>query len=486
MLTGAWVLSGCAVGPDYHLPTVVPHAEGSFVSASEAGATRDAAPDAWWTLYDDAVLTDLIKRALVANTDLRQAEANVARARAVLGEARAARLPTTTLSGGATYGRSAAADSSAGLSVAEQAALAHVPGADPAVFGPTKAHPDWVYDAGFDMNYQVDLFGRVSRSIEAARADADSVRAARDAVQITVASDVARAYLDGCAYAEELAVALQSVELARSNLDLTDQETRAGTLSDLESARARTVLEQAEAAVPPLEGLRSADLFALAALLGVAPRDAPEAAGRCATPPRLVRPLPVGDGTELLLRRPDVRQAERTLEAETARIGVAAADLYPTVSLGGSISSAAPQGANLLSNNYLTWGVGPLISWNFPNIVAARARVHEARATAQAALAAFDGAMLTALKETEQALTLYGAELRHNAALSKARDDARTAYDLVQQRFHAGTISQLDLLAAEQTLIQAEQSLAQSDQALVEDQVAVFKALGGGWKTPRA
>ena len=110
--------------------------------------------------------------------------------------------------------------------------------------------------------------------------------------------------------------------------------------------------------------------------------------------------------------------------------------------------------------------------------------MREARATAQAALAGFDGTMLTALKETEQALTFYGAELRHNAALTRARDDAKIAYDLVQQRFHAGTISQLDLISAEQTLIQAEQQLAQSDQSLVEDQVAVFKALGGGWKTP--
>ena len=479
---GAMALSACAVGPNYRQPPAIPHADGAFISAPAAGATASQPPDDWWRLYDDPILSDLIRKALVANTDLRQAEANLSKARATLGEARAARFPSTALSGGASYGRSAAADNSAASSAAEHAALANVAGANPSVFGPTAAHAGWVYQAGFDMNYEVDLFGRVRRSIEAARADAQSVEAARDAVRITVASDVARAYLDGCAFAEELAVAQRNLALAQSDLDLTNQQLQAGTLSQLEAARAQTVLEQARAAIPVLEGQRNANLFALAALLGVAPRDAPQEAGRCAAPPRLTSPIPAGDGTALLLRRPDVREAERTLAAETARIGVATAALYPTVSLGGSIATAAPQGVNLLSNSSVSYGVGPLISWNFPNILVARARIGEQRATAQAALAGFDGTMLTALKEAEQALAIYGAELDHNAALTRARDASQTAYTLVQQRYRAGTISQLDLISAEQTLIQAQQALAQSDQSLAEDQVAVFKALGGGWK----
>lgn len=478
---GVLALSACAVGPNYREPPAIPHAYGAFVSAPGAGATTDQPPDDWWRLYNDPILSDLVAKALVANTDLRQAEANLSRARATLSEARAARFPSTTLSGGPTYGRSTTADDSAASSAAGHAALAHVAGADPAVFGPTTAQAGWVYQAGFDMSYEVDLFGRVRRSIEAARADAQSVAAARDAVRITVASDVARAYLDGCAYAEQLTVARRNLGLAQSDFDLTNQQFQAGTLSELEAARAQTVLEQARAVVPVLEGQRNANLFALAALLGVAPKDAPQDAGRCATPPKLTNPIPAGDGAALLLRRPDVHEAERTLAAETARIGVVTASLYPTVSLGGSIGTAAPQGANLLSNTYVSYGVGPLISWNFPNILVARARIGEQRATAQAALARFDGTMLTALKEAEQALATYGAELDHNAALTRAQGASQTAYTLVQQRYRAGTISQLDLITAEQTLIQAQQALAQSDQSLAEDQVAVFKALGGGW-----
>lgn len=474
-------LSACAVGPNYRQPAPIPHSDGGFVSTASADAAPTAPRDDWWRLYEDPTLDGLIQKALAANTDLRRAEANLALSRATLSEARSGLFPSTTLTAGATYGRSSTADSNAGAAALERQALANVPGANPAVFGPTTAHSAWIYQAGFDMNYEVDLFGRVRRTIEAARADAQSVEAARDAVLITVVADVARTYVDGCAYAQQLAVAQQNVKLAKSTYDLTTLQLNAGTLSALEQARAQTVLEQALATIPTLEGNRAANLFALAALLGVAPRDAPQEATRCTAPPRLTSPIPVGDGTALLLRRPDVREAERTLAAETARIGVATADLYPSVSLGGSIGTAG-KGSNLFSYGASTFGLGPLISWNFPNILAARARIGEAKASAQGALAGFDGTMLTALKEAEQALATYGGELRRNVALVRARDASKTAYTLVQARFTAGTISQLDLITAEQTLISAEQSLAASDQSLADDQVAVFKALGGGWQ----
>jgi NodT family efflux transporter outer membrane factor (OMF) lipoprotein len=459
----AAALTGCAVGPDYRQPATVPHAEGGFVSTPTAGAAAAEPPGDWWRLYNDPVLDDLIVKAFAANTDLRVAEANLQRARAVLSEARVGLFPTTELTGGATYGRSAGANSAA------------------AAAG-TRAQAQWAYQAGFDMNYQVDLFGRVRRTIEAAKADAQSVEAARDVVRITVVSEVARAYVDGCAYAAELAVANRNLALAQSDLDLVTLQRNAGALSDLEPARAETVLEQARAAIPTLEGARQANLFALAALLGLAPKDAPQSAAACTAAPRLADPIPVGDGASLLARRPDVREAERTLAADTARIGIATADLYPSVTLGGSINAAGSQHTSAFAFNSVSYGIGPLISWSFPNILEARARIREAKAATQAALASFDGTMLTALKEAEQALTTYGAELNRNAALVRARDASRRAYDLVQLRYRTGSISQLDLITAEQTLIQAEQALAQSNQLVAEDQVTVFKALGGGWR----
>ncbi len=456
LVIAAMALSACAVGPTYREPAPVPDFGGAFVSAPAAGAVAAEPRDDWWALYQDPTLNGLIGRALAANTDLRVAEANLTRARAVLSEARGGLFPTTDLTGGAQYGRS------------PQFSSANTGGAS----------AQWRYDAGFDVNYQVDLFGRVRRTIEAARADAQSVEAARDAVRITVVSEVVRAYVDGCAYAESLSVAERNLALVQSDYDLTSLQFNAGTLSALEQARAQTLLEQARAAIPTLTGERRANLFALTALLGVAPRDAPRSALACTAPPKLADPLPVGDGMSLLRRRPDVREAERTLAADTARIGVATADLYPTVNLGGSITGAGSQQGRTTT----TYAVGPLISWTFPNILATQARIREAKATTQAALASFDGTMLTALKESEQALATYGAELQHNAALRRARDAARTAYGLIQTRYRAGTISQLDLLTAEQTLIGTEQALAASDQAVADDQVAVFKALGGGWQ----
>lgn len=457
LLLAATALSACAVGPDYRQPAATPHADGAFVSAPAIGATTSEPRDDWWRLYDDPALDGLVGKALAANTDLRVAEANLTRARAALSEARAGLFPTTELSGGADYGRNPSVTNATGGVVPAQ----------------------WRYQAGFDMNYEVDLFGRVRRSIEAARGDTQSVEAARDAVAITVVADVVKAYVDGCGYAQQLSVARRSLAEAQSDFDLVSLQYKVGALSELESARAETLLEQAKATIPTLEGQRQANLFALAALLGLSPKDAPVEALQCKAPPKLADPLPVGDGVSLLRRRPDVREAERTLAADTARIGVATADLYPTVNLGGSITG----GKSEHSGERTTYSVGPLISWSFPNILATRARIREAKATTAAALASFDGTMLTALKETEQALATYGAELNRNAALTRARAAAQTAYSLVQARYTAGTISQLDLLSAEQTLISADQTLAASAQALADDQVAVFKALGGGWKS---
>ena len=458
-------VSGCAVGPDYHRPPALPHSDGAFVSSPPAGASNAEPRDDWWRLYNDPALDGLIRQALAANTDLRVAEANLTRAEAALSEARTGLFPSTTVSAAATYGRTATANAAA------------------AAKG-TTADGSWTYLPGFAVAYQADLFGRVRRTIEAANANAEAVEAVRDAMRVTVVAGVARAYVDSCAYAEELAVAERGVALAKETLDLNVLQRNAGRLSDLETARAETVLEQARATVAALQGQRDANLFALTALLGLSPKDAPTAALTCKSAPHVNDPIPVGDGAGLLRRRPDVRQAERQLAQQTASIGIAVADLYPTVSLGGAVGASSSSGGTLFSSRSTTYSVGPSIAWTFPNISVARARIAEAKAGAQAALAAFDGTMLTALKESEQALSTYAAELRRNAAPTRARDASRTAYALVQMRFQAGTISQLDLVSAEQTLISAEQTLAQSDQAVADDQVAVFKALGGGWRSP--
>jgi outer membrane protein TolC len=193
--------------------------------------------------------------------------------------------------------------------------------------------------------------------------------------------------------------------------------------------------------------------------------------------------MPVGDGAALLQRRPDIREADRQLAAALANVGIATADLFPRVTLSGFYGGAASQINMLGSNNGLTWGVGPAVSWSFPNLAGPLARLAQARASQRAAVAHFDSVVLQALKETAQALAIYRAELDHHAALVAAQSEARQEYQLAQNEFAAGEISSLDLLSAEQMLTGANAGVAASDAALVQDQISVFKTLGGGWRT---
>lgn len=465
---GAGLLLGaCAVGPRYAPPKPATSSSGPFVSTAPGAATGQPLPDDWWRLYRDPVLDRLVRRALVENKDLRIAAANLENAQALVGEARAGLFPSTDASAGADYGRSAAANGAAAAKGQQ-------------------AKDQWAYDAGFTAAYEVDLFGRVRRTIEAAHADAAAAQAAEDVVRVSVAAQTTQAYVDLCAAAEQAAVVRRSLDVVRQTYDITVRQRDAGAVSDFDVARAATLLRQSEAAVPVFDGQRRVALYELAALLGLAPADAPADAAACQAPPVLGQSLPVGDGAALIRRRPDVREAERRLAGDTARIGVATADLYPDVTLNGSVAAAAFTLGRLTTRSAVSFGVGPLISWSFPNTALARARIRAARATAQASLAGFDSAVLQALKETEQALSTYSADLDRHTSLAAARDAADRALGLAQVQQRAGAISFLDLLQAETVAVAAAQALAAADQQVAGDQVAVFKALGGGWETAPA
>jgi NodT family efflux transporter outer membrane factor (OMF) lipoprotein len=462
LVTAAATLAGCAVGPHYQRPNPAGSSTATF-AAQTAAETPGATPSQWWRLYSDPVLDGLVRQALTENTDLQVAEANLGQARALLNQSRAGLFPSAGLQAGSTYGRSASANAAA------------------AAQG-RRAPEVWTYAAGLDVSYEVDLFGQVRRSIESARANAAAVEAARDAVRVTVAAETTRAYANVCAYGEALDVARRSLDVAQQGYDITIRQRDAGGLSDFEVAREATLLAQTRAQVPVAENQRRSALYQLAVLTGRPPETLMPQVEACRTPPRLNQAIPVGDGTALLRRRPDVRQAERNLAAATARIGVAIANLYPSVSLGGSVTAGAPTVAGLGRSQNLAFGIGPLISWTFPNTLVANAQIQQAQAAASGALAAFNGSVLNALKETEQALSAYGSELDHHAALATARDQSAEAARLAQVRFEAGSANFLDVLDARRTQIAAENALAAADEALVSDQVTLFKALGGGWE----
>ncbi len=451
----ALIASACAAGPAYERPAAPARAAAPFVTQARGVDPLTALPDDWWRLYRDPALDALVGQALAANTDLRVASANLAKARAVLQEARAGRLPSTTVSGGVSYG---------------DGVQAGMVGGAPA---------QWSQDASLAVAWEVDLFGRVGRVIEAARADAQAVEAARDAVRVAVAAETTRAYLDACASAYALSVARESFRTSSESLRLVMAQERAGAVGKLDVERAGAAAATARAAIPQYEGQRQVALFELAALLGATPDAVPEAARACAIAPEPVAAIPVGDGAGLLRRRPDLRQAERQLAADTARIGVATADLYPTISIGGS--------GNFLRNDFLrgsdsfSFSLGPLLSWSFPNLSVARARLRQAEAQGDASLAAFDGKVVTALKEVEQALARVASQQDRVDALREARERSERAYRFADDRYRAGSVGWLDVLVAQADLLATRASYATAIQQLSSARVDLFKALGGGW-----
>lgn len=458
VLISATALSACAVGPNYKVPSPVAAGQGTFVSTEPAvTTTAEAPPGDWWRLFQNPDLDALVEEALVANKDIAVASANLSRVRALLSEARSGLLPSTTVS-------------ASGQRVRDQN-LAN-----------GQFFEDDQFAAGFDMSYEVDLFGRVRRNLEANRADTDAARAALDVVRVSVAAETARAFADACAAGAQIEVAQRTIELQQNTYDLTVRQLDAGRGTALDTSSAATQLATSKAALPPLQAQRSAALFRLALLLGKAPSEVPAVAANCSQVPQVRQLIPVGDGAGMLARRPDVRQAERELAAATARIGVATAALYPSVSIGGAISTSANDASNL-GDDY-RFSVGPLISWNFPNIAATRARIRQAGAAAEGALANFERVNLTALQETETALTAYARELDRRSALQIARDEGDKAARLSRLRQEAGVENFLTVLIAERALAQREAELAQSDAQVTTNQIALFKALGGGWEPP--
>jgi NodT family efflux transporter outer membrane factor (OMF) lipoprotein len=460
----ALALSACAtVGPDHVAPATPASAQSAFIGAGHAPVTGDELPGRWWQLYQDTVLDRLIEDALAANQDIGIATANLAAARASLRRARSDRLPSTSIGASAGYGRSPEA--------------ARAPGQDA---------EDWNFDVGFDVAYELDLFGRVRRGVEAARSDVDAAAAARDVVRVAVAAETARAYADFHTAAERLEVARRTVTLLDQTVTLTGRRFEAGRTSRLDVARATALREQQRATLSPLEALRDSARFRLATLTARAPADLPLDTIERGRAPRLDQAIPVGDGRALLARRPDVREAERRLAAATARIGVATADLYPRISFGGSIGATAASLGNLFSGGAVGWLLGPLLSWSFPNQEPVRARIDGAEAEAQAALARFDGAVLRALEETETALSAYAHELEQRQALQSARDQAEIAARISRAQLREGRADFLVVLDADRTLAEAEFELAASDARIVNRQVDLFRALGGGWQDAAA
>ncbi|MFP3555337.1 efflux transporter outer membrane subunit [Paraburkholderia sp. SIMBA_049] len=463
LLPVALALNGCTtIGPNYKLPenaaVNAPYANAAIDGADKAPVTQQAVPSKWWRLYDDPVLDQLVTEALSSNTDLRVAAANLARSRAQLDFANEQ---------GGFSGKTSAAFQRAQESAEQYLLTEKIP---------------VVNEGALDLSvsYEIDLFGKLRRGVEAAKADDEAVEAASDLARITVVADVVRAYVESCSAAEELEIAQKSLALQKQRVKLTQRLRDAGRGNQPDVTRGQTQADTLAADIPRFVARRRAAQYRLAMLLARAPSDLPPAALACSRLPHLKQPIPVGDGAALLKRRPDVRQAERLLAASTARIGVATAALYPTVSIGASAGSVGVVD-DLFGPTTNRWAFGPLISWTFP-INGQRARVHEAEAATGGALAHFDGVVLNALRETQTSLSTYASDTTRADALRTAYKSAVQSADETHRLYAAGRDTFIDDLDATRTLTSVAAQVSAAEGQVAVDQVNLFLALGGGWE----
>jgi len=463
---GIWVpfASGCLVGPNYHPPQVQVPTKWDGVSTAPTSGTSATVPEAvgfveWWQNFKDPVLDSLINQAVQANLNLRQAEARILQARAARAVTASGVWPTVDASGSAARSRS--------------------PGGAAQSAEP-KAHN--LFQAGLDAAWELDLFGGVRRSIEAADSNSQAFVEARRDLLVTLTAEVATSYIQLRGLQQQIAITKKNLETQQSTAEVTRKRFQVGFVSRLDVANAEAQVATTLSLIPPLEASARQAMYSLGVLLGREPAAllaelSPEKAIP-GTPPA----VPVGLPSDLLRRRPDIRLAEANIHTATAQIGVATADLYPRFSLTGTLGAQATTFGSAGGVNGGFWSFGAGVLWPVFNAGRIRANIRLQDAVQQEALLAYQQTVLTALQDVENALVAYEKEQQHRAALADAVTSNRTAVDLSMRLYIQGETEFLNVLSAQRNLFVTEDALAQSDTAMATDLVALFKALGGGWE----
>lgn len=463
---GALLLGACATGPDYKAADLSALTTAEF---EDAGAA--VAPAEWWRTLNDPALDSLVADALDANRDLRAAEANVRAARAEYGFSRFDLAPTVRTD--AQYRRQRVSADGLG------ATIPGIPAGEP--------FPDTdLFDAGLAAAWELDFWGRVRRSVQAARATYEGAEADRRAAAVLVTADVAASYAALRGAERQRDVAIKNAEKQGETRALTESLEKAGRASSLDAARARAQHEATLATIPTLNAAITRERRRLAVLTGRAPGALDAALRSLAAFPQIPQAAPAGDPASILRQRPDIMRAERDVAAATARIGVATADLFPRVRFVGAVGASATTLSNFATSPSLDYGFGPTIEWAAFDLGRVRARIKQSEALAEAALARYEQTALRALEETANAFTDLARERERNARLKTAVAESADAADLAAARYRAGLDGFLAVLDADRRLLEAEGALADSDTRVLRNYVAVYRALGGGWRAGEA
>ncbi|WP_426139371.1 efflux transporter outer membrane subunit [Pseudomonas sp. DWP3-1-2] len=447
-------LAACAVGPDYKAPDTAP---AKVTAASQGSYDRTHLDALWWQQFDDPILNKLVAQSLNGNRELRVAFARLKAARAIRDDVSNDAMPVITSRVSSDQGK----------------------GQQPGITE-RRVHSER-YDLGLDMAWEIDLFGRIQRQLEASEADQQTAEANLYDLQVTLTAEVVDAYgqLRGAQLRER--IARDNLKNQQDSRGVTAQLRDAGVGNELDVVRADARLAAVEASVPQLQAEQARQRNRIATLLG----ERPETLSVDLSPsklPAIAKQLSIGDPTQVLRHRPDVWAAERQLASSTARIGVETADLFPRVSLSGFLGFTAGRGSQIGSSAAKAWALGPSITWAAFDLGSVRARIRGADADAEGALANYEQQVLMALEESENAFSDYDKRQQRLLAIIRQSEASRAAANLASVQYREGTTDFLVLLDAERERLAAEDSQAQAEIDLYRGIVAIYKAMGGGWQ----
>lgn len=466
--------AGCEVGPDYKPPQIAtPPTYEELPANAQAPLSQPASAEAdlsrWWAQIRDPELQSLIARALHSNLDLQAAVSRIREAREQEIVAGAKGVPQLNANG---LGLNTHSNSNPLGAIAGGGA-----GGAPQA-GPSNIK---LYSLGFDATWEIDVFGGVRRGIEAASANTDAAWWGMRDGEVSLTAEIANDYLALRAAQARIAIIRDQLKHQQDSFKLIAARKRAGFVTQFDVNQQRALVSSTAAELPSLDGELRAREHAIAVLLGQQPETLAAELDASAPLPDIPTALPVGLPSDLLRRRPDVREAERKLAAATANIGVAVADLYPKFNLIGAASFTGPHLSDLLSgSNFGVVGLGQ-ITWPIFHGGQIRANIRAKEEEAQQAYLAFQQSVLKALQDAEDALARYTNEQRRLLPLQAGVQSARSSERIAEQQYRAGLVTYLNVLAAQTTLLGAEDQLTESRQALAQDLVSLYKALGGGW-----
>jgi multidrug efflux system outer membrane protein len=453
-------VTGCLVGPDFKPPqTQVPASWIETATAQPPSAAQFQELVHWWTTFSDPMLSSLVDRAIQSNLDLKLAQARIRQARAARNVTAAGLGPTVDAAG--SYVRSASGVQTASGS---------------------KNLTSSLYRTGLDAAWELDIFGGVRRSVEAADANVQAAVEDRRDVLVTLAAEVALNYTDLRSFQQQIAIAQENLEAQRHTAEITRQRFQAGFVGALDVANANAQVASTASQIPLLEAFARQAIYSLSILLGREPSALLEELTPAAAIPAAPPATPVGVPADLLRRRPDIRRAEAQIHAATAQIGVATADLFPKFALSGSVGFQSDQFSSWMDWVNRFWLFGPSANWQIFASGGILANIELQKALQEQSLITYQQTVLTALQDVENALVASTKEAQRREALTEAVNSNRKAVQYSLQLYTQGQVDFLNVLDAQRSLYVSELTLVQSTHDISTDLVALYKALGGGWK----